>query len=177
MLLTKVMSRNHKVKCHFGMNDYYSFYRKEYDEVDRSVFGKVITDFNKGIGDMIIDEGLEYFIPKIGFELILRKEKRRPRVKDGKLLNNIPVDWKKTNALWEKDSDAKEKKLLVRYNNSHTSGFIFRVYFKKFNARIKYRSVYKFQVNRGLKRQITKLINTEDKNLDAFLLYKNKRDV
>jgi hypothetical protein len=159
------------------MNDFYKFYKNEYNETDRSIFGKVITEFNKGIGNLIIDEGLEYIIPKLGFELILRKEKRKPRIKDGKLLNNIPVDWKATNALWERDANAKENKLLVRYNNSHTSGFIFRVYFKKFNARIKFRSVYKFQVNRGLKRHITKLINTEDRNLDAYLLYKNKKDV
>jgi hypothetical protein len=165
--------REHKVKCHFGANDYYQFYKKNHNEVDRSVFGKVVTEFNQAIGQLIIGEGLEYILPKLGFELILRKDKRKPRIKDGKLLNNIPVDWKKTNSLWERDEYARDKKLLVRYNNSHTSGFIYRVYFKKFNARVQFRSVYKFQVNRDLKRDITNKLNNSEQ-LDAYLLYKTK---
>jgi hypothetical protein len=166
-------NRNHKVKCHYGANDFYRHYKKTYNEVDRTVFGKIITEFNQGIGQLIIGEGLEYRLPKLGFELILRKDKRRPRIKDGKLLNNIPPDWQATKKLWERDPEAKEKKLLVRYNNSHTSGFIYRIYFKKFNARLQIRSVYKFRVNRDLKRDIAKKLSNSE-NLDAYLLYKTK---
>jgi hypothetical protein len=165
--------REHKVKCHYGANDYYKYYKETYNETDRSTFGKIVTEFNLAIGQLIIGEGVEYIMPKLGFELILRKDKRKPRIKDGKLLNNIPVDWQKTNSLWERDEYARDKKLLVRYNNSHTSGFIYRVYFKKFNARIQFRSVYKFQVNRDLKRDITNKLNKSEQ-LDAYLLYKTK---
>jgi hypothetical protein len=168
------MERQHKVICDYGMGDYYKFYLATYKEkVDRNTYGNVITDFNEQLKELIILENLSYTMPGINFQLVLKKEKRKPKIKNGKLLNNIPVDWKSTNALWERDAEAKEKKLLVRYNNSHTSGYVFRVYFKKFGAKIKNRSVYKFQVNREFKRQISRYINDPDKEVDAFLLYKN----
>lgn len=168
------MERAHKVICDYGMGDYYKFYLATYkEEVDRNTYGNVITDFNEQLKELIILENLSYTMPGINFQLVLKKEKRKPKIKNGKLLNNIPVDWKSTNALWERDAEAKEKKLLVRYNNSHTSGYVFRVYFKKFGAKIKNRSVYKFQVNREFKRQISRYINDPDKEVDAFLLYKN----
>ena len=166
--------RIHKIKCDYGMNDYFRYYNKIYKGVDRATFGKVITDFNKEIGKLIVNNHLEYGLPKLGYHLMLRKDQRKPKIKNGKLLNNIPVDWKKTNILWDNNPEAKEKKLLVRYNNSHTSGYIYRIYLKKFGVKLKYRSIYKAQINRELKRYIAKQINESDKPLDAYLLYKNK---
>lgn len=171
------MEREHKVICDFGMGDYYKYFVSKYSKVDRKVFSDVITDFNLALRELIILENLGYTMPGINFELVLKKEKRKPKIKNGKLLNNIPVDWQKTNALWKRDEEAKEKKLLVRYNNSHTSGYVFRIYFKKFGAKIKNRSVFKFQVNREFKRQISKYINDPDISIDAFLLYKNNYNV
>lgn len=168
------MEREHKVICDFGMGDYYKYYLSHNEAIDRATYSNVITDFNLAIRDLIILDNLEYTLPGVNFQLVLKKEKRKPTIKNGKLINNIPPDWKATNALWERDAEAKEKKLLVRYNNSHTSGFIFRIYFKKFGAKIKYRSVYKFQVNRDFKRLIKKYIMDPNISVDAFLLYKNQ---
>ena len=167
------MEREHKVICDYGMGDYYKHYISTHKKIDKVIFNNIVTDFHTELRKLIILENVGYTMPGVNFELVLKKEKRKPKIKDGKLLNNIPVDWQATKALWNRDEEAKEKKLLVRYNNSHTSGYVFRIYFKKFGAKIKNRSVYKFQVNRDFKRQISKYIKDPNMSIDAFLLYKN----
>ena len=172
------MEREHKVKCHYGMGDYYRYYKKLYKKnISRTKFSNIFTDFNLELQKLIILENVIYTMPGTNFQLVMMKDKRKPKIKDGKLLNNIPVDFKKTNALWERDEEAKRKKLLVRYNNSHTSHYVYRIYFKKFATKIKYRSVYKFQVNRDFKRSINIYILDPDINIDAYLLYKNNYNV
>ena len=121
---------------------------------------------------MIINEGMDYSIPHLMFEITIRKNKRKPRIVDGKLIHNIPIDWKATNELWKENPEAKKKKLLVRYNNSHTSGYVYMIYMKKFKAKVKKKVFYKFLPNRTFKRNLSKRIKDFDKdNFDAFLLY------
>jgi hypothetical protein len=168
------MKRVHKNKTDFGMRDYYDFYNKKYNEknITRQAYNKIITEFNKEIRKLIINDNLIYKMPYLYFEIMLKKEKRVPRIVNGKLINNVPIDWKTTNELWDKDSEAKEKKLLVRYNNHHTSNYVFRIYCKKFNSKIKNKNLFKFQPNREFKRELGKRIkdNNQD-NLNAYLLY------
>lgn len=167
------MIRNHKLKADYGMSDYYKFYKKKLDNpVNSLLYNQIITKFNDEIKDLIIEDNLTYQLPFLGFEIVLKKQKRIPKIVNGKLINNIPPDWKATNELWDKDAEAKEKKLLVRYNNYHTSNYIYRIYFKKFKSKIKNKSLFKFQPNRTFKRQLSARIKDTNKgNLNAYLLY------
>ena len=167
------MERVHKIKNDFGMPDYYKSYKSKTTKpvVGKQTYNNIITDFNNELQDLIIEENLIYLMPWINLELVLKKEKRRPRIVDGKLINNLPIDWKATNELWERDVEAKEKKLLVRHNNSHTSGHVFRIYCKKFKSTLKARGLYKWQTVRTFARKVTKAINDDNKNIDAYLLY------
>lgn len=165
------MQRIHKNKTDYGISDYYKHYSK-INKIDKKLYSNIINDFNKGIVDLIIEENLIYYIPYLGFEIVIKKDKRKPKILNGKLVNNTPPDWKETNLLWSRDSEAKEKKLLVRYNNSHTSGYVFRIYCKKFKSNIKNRSLFKFKPNRMFQRNLSKRIKDPNKdNFDAFLLY------
>lgn len=167
------MTRNHKLKADYGIRDYYKFYKKDVNNpIDKKLYNEIITKYNTEIKNLIIEENLVYQLPYLGFEVILKKQKRVPKIKNGKLLNNIPPDWKATKELWEKDEEAKEKKLLVRYDNYHTSNYIYRIYFKKFKSKIKNKSLFKFQPNRSFKRQLSARIKDPNKdNLNAYLLY------
>lgn len=167
------MTRKHKLKADYGITDYYKFYKKNSDNpVNSRLFNDIITEYNTEIKNLIIEKNLVYQLPYLGFEIILKKQKRVPRIKDGKLINNIPPDWKATKELWEKDEEAKEKKLLVRYDNYHTSNYIYRIYFKKFKSKIRNKSLFKFQPNRSFKRQLSARIKDPNKdNLNAYLLY------
>ena len=91
---------------------------------------------------------------------------------NGKLVNTAPVDWVVTNKLWNEDEEAREKKLLVRFSNSHTSKFIFRVFFKKYYLSFLNKKYYSFKTSRGFQRLLAKRIKDEDKEqYDSYLLY------
>lgn len=169
------MSRTHKIKGGYGINNFYKFYKSKYNKVDEKTYKKIIDEFNQIVIDNMLNEGLNYIIPFLNLELTIRKDKRKPKIKNGKLINNRPVDFKATNKLWKENPEAKEKKLLIRHNNSHTSGYVFRIYCKKFKSPIKNRSLLKFRPMRGFKRALAKRINNTNKdNFDCFLLYENK---
>ena len=165
--------RIHKAKSDFGIADYYKFFNKKYNrDISKSKYKNIIEDFNEAIINLIIEETLVYQLPYIGMEIMIKKDRRRPKIVNGKLVNNTPPDWKTTKELWEKDEEAKEKKIIVRYNNYHTSGYVYRIYCKKFKCNLKYRSLYKFKPNRKFARGLgERLLDPDKDNLDAFLLY------
>lgn len=165
--------RIHKHKADYGVPDYRKFYENKYNKKVPN-YTAILNMFNKQIIELILNEDLAYTIPHLYFEIMIRKEKRFTRIKDGKLVNHNPIDWKATKDLWEKDSDAKERKIRVRHNNYHTSGYIFRIFLKKFKCKVKNKSYYKIKPNRGFQRGLTKRINDPNKeSFDAFLLYKH----
>ncbi len=166
-------NKSNKIKVDYGMPDYYNHYCKISDNpVSKLKYNKIISDFNNGIIDLILNDSLEYKIPHINSTLLVKKDKRKPRIKDGKLINSSPVDWKTTSKLWNDDPDAKKKKILVRYINSHTSGYVFRIYMKKFSSTFKNRSYYSFKTSRKLQRALSARIKDDNKDkFDAYLLY------
>lgn len=170
------MERNHKHKADYGISDYRKYYKDNYGEIDDALYKNIIKDYNESIIELIIEDNLIYTLPYIYFEIVIKKSKRKPKLVNGILINPNPIDWKTTKELWEKDAEAKEKKLRVRFNNSHTSGYVFRIYCKKFKSKLKYRSYFKFKPNRKFQRRLAKRINDPNKdNFDAFLLYKTKK--
>lgn len=169
-------TRIHNNKSDYGIRDYRRFYEKKYNNGKPCPnYSKIISEFNTNIIDLILNDSLSYTLPYLLFEIMIRKEKRIPKIKDGLLINNNPIDWKATLELWEKDEEAKEKKLRVRHNNYHTSGYIFRIYMKKFKSAIKFKSYFKIKPNRKFQRALTDRINDPKKEVfDAFLLYKTE---
>jgi hypothetical protein len=163
-----------KIKTHYGKKDYYKFFKQNNPElkITAKTFSNIISDFNKEIINLIIEENLEYNIPYIGSSLSIKKDKRIPRIVNGKLYNTSPVDWVATNKLWDEDDEAYEKRLLVRYLNNHTSKFVFKIQFRKYNNYFLNKNIYSFESNRTFKRLLGKRIKDEDKDrYDAYLLY------
>lgn len=162
-----------KIKSHYGMKDYYSFFNSEYDlNIDKETYNKIINDFNLEVMNLIIEENLDYNLTHLGSTLSIRKIKRKPKIINGKVYNTNPIDWVKTRKMWESDPETKVKKLLVRYLNNHTSGFIFKINFKKYNYSFKNKKYYSFKPSRDFSRLLGKRIKDENKDkFDAYLLY------
>lgn len=163
-----------KIKRDYGMPDYYKYFKKEHPELNipNKKYYNVIADFNEKLTELIIEENLDYQFPHLGSSISVKKTKQVPSIVDGKLLNKAPVDWVATNKLWNEDEEAKEKKLLVRFTNYHTSKYVFFVYFKKYVYPFKNKKYFKFKTTRSLARMLGKRIKDENKNkYDAFLLY------
>ena len=163
-----------KIKKHYGTKDYYNFFKTTYPllKINKSIYNKIIDDFNKQLVNLIIEENLDFKIPHLGSNLGIRKVKNEPRIKDGKLINNTPINWVETKKLWDEDPECKEKKLLVRFLNNHTSKFVFRLYFKKYVYPFKNKQYFKFKTVRSFSRLLAKRIKDETKQkYDAYLLY------
>jgi hypothetical protein len=163
-----------KITSDYGMKDYYKYYKETNpsSEVTRVKYNKIISQINEEIINMMLNESFEYKLPHINATLTIRKDKRKPTIKDGKVVNSSPVDWVTTKKLWEEDPETKEKGLLVRYLNTHTAGYVFRIYLKKFGASIKNRSYYKFKPSRKFQRALSARIKDDNKDkFDTYLLY------
>jgi len=163
-----------KIKTDYSIKDYFKYFKKNNEDLDipYKTYTSVISQFNKELINLIIEDNLEYTIPYIGSTLSIRKDKRVPKIINGKLYNNTPVDWKSTNELWNNDSEAKEKKLLVRHLNYHTSRYVFRIYFKKFKLYFINKKLFSFKVSRNFQRSLSKRINDENKNkYESYTLY------
>lgn len=165
------------IKSHFIMRDYYNFYKKNYIEpVERSKYSKVISEINSLVIDGILNDSFDYKFPILGFTLNIRKNKRVPTIKDGKVYNNRPVDWISTKSLWENNAEAKEKKTLIRFINKNTFNYVFKIIINKTGINFKNKSKYKFRAARTFKRDLAKRIKDENKpKFDAFLLYNPKK--
>jgi len=163
-----------KINSDYGVNDYFQYFKENNKDIkiSKKKYKDIISEFNKGIIDLIIEKGFEYNIPYIGSTLCIRKDKRVPKIVNGKLYNSSPVDWVATNKLWSEDQESREKKLLVRYLNAHTSKYVFRIYFKKYNLYFVNKKLFSFKVNRTFSRLLGKRIKDEDKEkFDSYLLY------
>lgn len=162
-----------KIKAHYGIKDYYKYFKDNNNiDISKSKYSEIISLFNKELTNLIIEDNVEYVLPYIGSSLAIKKDKRLPKIVNGKLYNTSPVDWVKTNELWANDEEAKEKKLLVRFLNTHTSKHVFRVYFKKNIHPLLNKRFYNFKTCRNFQRLLSSRINDEDKpKYDTFLLY------
>lgn len=166
------MMQPNKIKVDYGMFDYYKYYVKNSgSDIDRTTFNKIVSDFNSEIANAIINEGLEFKPKYVQLTICVRKSKRVPRIdENGKLINTMPVDYKSTKELWERDPEAKEKKLVLRYLNNHTGKYVFRIKAIKSGYTYSNKKYYKFKAVRKFARDLGKRILDQD--LDKFDAYK-----
>lgn len=172
--MSQIETRNHKVKCQFGIKEYYKFYSNtSKDPVNSQLYSKVLKEYLKMNASLISGSGYQFKLPQRLGRIELRKVKKEVTInKDGDIVNKLVPNWKKTNQLWKENPIAKENKVIIRYVNEHTNGFIFKLVYLKYNANFKNKSVYKMLINRAMRRNTSDSIIT--KKVDAFLLIPNK---
>ena len=171
-----------KIKVHYGIRDYYNHYisnfkTKQIDDdknpylISHILYSKIVSDFNSQIKDLIAEERYEFKIPNDLGMIAVRKFK--PKVgldKDGNLINKLPVNPRATRELWDSNPEAKKNKVFIRYTNKHSEGFVFTIhYYKKFKAKFKNKSLYKFEFVRGFKNKVSEL--AQKGLIDAYLLW------
>ena len=162
--------RNHKVKCHHGMNDYYKDYKKKSKTpVSKQVYSMVLKDFLNSMRTAVSQEGYAFKLPQRMGKIEIRKSKRKVEIlDDGTIKNTLSVNWKETLKLWANNLEAKIKKTKIRYINEHTDGYVFSVVYLKHTANYKNKTVYNMSVNREMRRSTE--IPIINHTIDAFLL-------
>lgn len=167
------MQKTNKIKTDYGMTNYYKYYTENNKEsVSVIKYNKIISEFNKEIVSLIINESLEYTPTKLQFTFCIRKTKKVPKIKDGKLINTSPIDWLSTKKLWASNEEAAQKKILLRYLNNHTMKYVFRIKALKYGLIYKNKKYYKFKPARSFQRQLAKrILDDTQENFEAYKLY------
>lgn len=167
--MSQIETRNHKIKCHYGINDYAKYYKQNENEVDTNTFKSVLKDFLNAIRIEISTKSYTFRLPQRMGRVEIRKSKKEIKVdENGKIINKLVINWKATNKLWAENEEAKRKKIKIRYTNEHTNGYVFRPVYIKNTANFKNKSLYKMSVNREMRRATAPAII--NKKMDAFLL-------
>lgn len=162
-----------KIPTHYGIPDYYKYYKQNYDNpVDSKRYHKVISELHIKLVDAIINNGFSFNLSPLTYNISIRKIKKVPTIKDGKLVNTIPVNYKETMQLWRENEEARENKILIRHVNHHTSKYVFRIKMLKSKANYANAKYYKFKPCRNFQRSLAERIFDEDKeNFDTYQLY------
>lgn len=187
--MTTKGKQTEKHKAHIKTKDFYDHYAglhfKGHEEkrnrviidrsspfyVDSKTYGSILEDFNLMIRDEIVNESKDFKMPSRLGTLGIRKKKRVPYVDDdGKVVNNLPIDWNKTRKLWESSPKAKAEKKLVRFYNEHSNGFVAKVRMFKVNANYKNKSIYTFIPTRTVKSMISENMTNRFSKVDYFEL-------
>lgn len=160
----------HKITNSYGTYDFYKFYRKikpkekkyiltesEYFAIIRKVNNLLAEEFARG-------KEIHFPLRMGGIEL--RKSIKIPKLgPDGKVIFNSVIDWDKTIKLWYDDPESYQNKTLIKQESKE----IFRTFYNKARATFNNKAFYMFQLNKELKRAMSK--NIRKGLIDAFLSY------
>ena len=120
-------SRHHSITNCYGLNDYYKYYKKNYNcKVNQRTYTAILKDIFWDLVNSNLINQLEVVFPcKIG---ILKPYIVKPVIKKtstGKFVKGTPIDWDSTIKYWEKDAYAKENKILIHYEVNKLAGIRF----------------------------------------------------
>lgn len=151
-----------KVKIDYTLDDVWDLFKLDYlskyvtkQKVDKRIFAKIAKELNQEIINMIIEKNFEYVLPCNMGIISIKKSKAEPKLRpDGKLVNNLSMDYKATRELWLTNPEAKEKKKKVFHTNEHSGGWRYSFFWSKKEASAQGKKVYMFKTVRANSRAI-----------------------
>lgn len=168
------MPRTHKVRNSVGIYDGYKFFRKNgYGSTKYRLSESQYFSITRKINDLLaisLSNGEDVILPFRMGRLEIRKTVGEIKLnKEGKLVNNLPIDWDRTLKLWYEDEDSFNNKVIIKLEENE----IFKVYYNRGKANFNNKSFYEFNINRDLKKRLKQ--NIKDRKIEAMYLDKNKR--
>ena len=94
----------------------------------------------------------------------LRKYKARIKYEDGKVVTNLPIDWKRTLQLWNEDDESRSNKTLIRRETKE----VFRIIYNRQSANYNNKTFYQFSASRAVRQALSEKIKNNE--IDAFLM-------
>lgn len=159
-----------KIKSDINTPEQYKYYIEHNCKDKESLFyisKKDYTDFLKLFFDEFIDEVLysntEMSLPFHTGCITVRKYEQRIKIKDGKVISHLPVNWDATLKLWDVDEEAKENKQLVRFINKNN--LIYKFVYIKSRAKFKNKYFYWFKPTRTNKIKLANAIRENQINV------------
>lgn len=150
--------------------DYQHYYRDNYNNcVNWVTYRNVWKDITKELINEMVINNYEWKFPCGLGSLGIKKYKKKLRIKDGKLnTKNLQIDFKETELLWKEDSDARDKKIKIYYNNKHTDGYKV-VYFWNKPSGVKSKiKKYRFYASRIINLKLAEVLKKHLNKSDYF---------
>lgn len=153
--LQKRGSNPHRIKHCLGSRDAFMWVRKNHwkalegKKCDKLLYSRIIDAVNQELVELLF-EGHEIEFPYQMGTLVINCRPAKVYYKDGEIMTNYKVDWKKTLDYLYTDSEAMENHSRVK----RVQPYIYSVRYYKRKARYLNRRFYSFRVNRSLRRNL-----------------------
>ena len=160
---TEGMHKRGPKKCRIsgslGVYDMYKYIRKnKWFNIGRPVKENEFYAIVRGINKLLVESlltGEQIMLPhKMGALEIVRKESGVSLLESGRVKNTYPVNWSETWKLWYEDSEAREMKIRVRYEEP----IIYRIKYNRYKAEYNNKSFYMFSINQPVRRALKEYI-------------------
>lgn len=154
-----------KYKIHFGIQEYYKYYIKNFSFnpfaskfadpakliVSREVYNKILRDTFLMISEKVLDSNSIKLPNKLGTLVI---QKRKMNFNYLKTNNNLYMDYQ----------EYKRSGLKTFFTNDHTDGYYYKVTWFRDKLRFPALKFYKFIPNRKVKRTLAKYLKTRERD-------------
>lgn len=155
-----------RLKTDITRPELYRYYSKNLEgQVNASEYSKILKDFNQRVIDEVLLTGKIFYLPfglgKVSVVSRIPKVELNDNFEVVK--HNMPINWKGTLELWERDAEAKEQKKLIYYDNRNTKDKVYRFKWDRSGCRISGIKAYMFTPSRKLKRTLAKYLNENGK--------------
>ena len=155
-----------RLKTDITRPELYRYYKKNLEgQFSSSEYSKILKEFNRRIiEDVLLTEKIFYLPFGLG-QISVKSRIPKVELNDNfeVVKHNIPINWKGTNQLWERDAEAKAQKKLIYYDNRNTNDKVYRVAWDRDGCRIAGMKAYMFTPSRRLKRTLAKCLNENGK--------------
>lgn len=144
--------RNTTITNSYGMYEAHLAYAQSFKHDERlsdSKYRKLISNVNKKIAEELLVIGQIRLPAGMGAIKIEGKE-NKPKIVDGKLVYNAPVDWDRTLELWAQDPHSKVAKTLVRI----APGIMYKFVYDVKSLKLKNRKYIGLSITRSLKQAL-----------------------
>jgi hypothetical protein len=158
------------VTSDYGTEDYYKDFSKKgiNKDIDYKTYKIILESILTTIRDKMSSTMYDFKLPFSLGRIIVRKYLPKVKIVNGEATRRLAPDWIATKKLWEEYPEKKEIKQLVYHTNQHSGGYLFTIDYKKDNCKFANRMLYAAQMNRKLKRDISKsIINDSFDSLSA----------
>lgn len=155
---TSTKGKQFTIRNSYGVYDCYKHIRKNgWFDIGRPVkeheFYTIIREVSKLLSKNLLT-GEKVVFPCLMGQVELRKYKPDAKIVNGKLKVTYPVNWNDTLKLWYEDEEAREKKILLRFEER----FIYFIKYNSFCAKYNNKVFYKFSPHVKLKKGLKEYI-------------------
>ena len=158
-----------KVRNCWGAYDYFKKFRKERPKtkewlINEHTFYVLQRTVNMRFMQLLLQNFRIELPRRLGAIEIVKSPRKVELDAEGKLKTNRAIDWESTMQLWFEDPEAKEKKTLVRFDDTS----LYKVIYRKKDAIYSNKSFYEFRLNSEGKRAIKNIVANGDVGAPSF---------